>query len=268
MLNLATTQAFVFDMDGVLYRGLEVIPGAREFLADLTAHAIPYRLLTNNASLTQAQFAAKLATMGIDVPAANIMTSSVATAEYLSQVAPPGAQILPIGLDGVRAALQDRGFVLVNDRPADYVVVGIDWTATYDTLKRASLAIRDGARFIGTNGDKTFPSPEGIIPGNGSLLAFLEAATDVKPTIIGKPEIGIFTQTVHSMGTHPTATAMVGDRLDTDIEGAARAGLRSIFLLSGVHNRDDLAKSGLTADLVFDDIAALRAAWRAAWGLD
>ncbi len=267
MLNLATIQAFVFDMDGVLYRGLEVIPGAREFLADLAAHTIPYRLLTNNASLTQAQFAAKLAAMGIEVPAANIMTSSVATAEYLSQVAPPGAQILPIGLDGVRAALQDKGFVLVDERPADFVVVGIDWTATYEKLKRASLAIRDGARFVGTNGDKTFPSSEGILPGNGSLLAFLEAATSVKPTIIGKPEIGIFTQTVHSMGTPSAATAMVGDRLDTDIEGAARAGLRAIFLLSGVHDRDDLIASGLTPDLIFDDIAALRVAWRAACGL-
>lgn len=99
------------------------------------------------------------------------------------------------------------------------------------------------------------------------MLAFLEAATDVKPTIIGKPEIGIFTQTVHSMRVPAAATAMVGDRLDTDIEGAARAGLPAIFLLSGVHSRDDLAASGLTPDLIFDDIAALRVAWRAACGL-
>lgn len=264
MLSLADLQAFVFDMDGVLYRGHEVIPGAREFLADLTTEGLPFRLLTNNASLTQTQFAAKLAEMSIEVDPANIMTSSVATADYLAEIAPAGARVLPIGLDGVRQALLDQGFTLVEERPADFVVVGIDWSVTYERLKQASLAIRDGARFIGTNGDKTFPAPEGIVPGNGSLLAFIEAASGVTPIVIGKPEVGIFTQTVHSMGTPAALTAMVGDRLDTDIEGASRASMRAIFLLSGVHTRADLAASGLHADFIFDDIGALRAAWRAA----
>ena len=189
------------------------------------------------------------------------MTSALATADYLAEVSPQGGRVYAIGGEGVRDALRRRGFELVPDAPADYVVVGIDWNVNYEAFRRANAAIRGGARFVGTNGDKTFPRPDGIVPGNGALLAFLETASGVKPTVIGKPEVGIFTQTAHSMGAPAEATVMVGDRLDTDIEGAARAGMRSIFLLSGVHTRDDLAWAPAQPDAVYDDIAALRAAW-------
>ncbi len=265
-LNLAQLRAFVFDMDGVLYRGNEAIPGAADFLRDLNEAGLPFRLLTNNSSATQAQYVAKLAGMGITVTAQDIMTSAVATAEYLARVAPQGGRVYVIGGDGVRDALQQHGFSLVAEPPADFVVVGIDWNVTYAQLKRAAMAVRGGAKFVGTNGDKTFPTPEGIVPGNGALLAFIQTATDVKPITIGKPEIGIFTETVRTMGTPVDQTVMVGDRLDTDIEGAARAGLRSVFLLSGVHTRADLSWAPAQPDLVCEDIAALRAAWRAARG--
>jgi 4-nitrophenyl phosphatase len=257
-------QGYIFDMDGVLYRGNEAIPGAREFLADLTAAGLPFRLLTNNSSATPEQYSAKLAELGIPVAAQYIMTSSLATADYMANLGPRGARVYAIGGEGVRDALRRQGFELVSAPPIDYVVVGIDWNVNYAALRTAALAIRAGARFIGTNGDTTFPHPDGIIPGNGALLAFLEAATGVKPTTIGKPEVGIFTQTLREMGTPVEATAMIGDRLDTDIEGAQRAGLPSIFLLSGVNTREDLALTDLTPALIYDDIAALRAAWRAA----
>ncbi|MCW5851811.1 MAG: HAD-IIA family hydrolase [Anaerolineae bacterium] len=260
-MNLAAIQAFIFDMDGVLYRGDVAILGARDFLADLMAAYVPFRLLTNNSGATPEQYASRLAVMGISVAPEHIMTSALATADYLAEVSPHGGRVYAIGGEGVRDALRRRGFELVPDAPADYVVVGIDWNVNYDAFRRANAAIRGGARFIGTNGDKTFPHPDGIVPGNGALLAFLETATGVKPTVIGKPEVGIFTQTAHSMGVSADLTAMVGDRLDTDIEGAARAGMRSIFLLSGVHTRDDLVWAPAQPDIVYDDIAALRAAW-------
>ena len=263
-MNLAAIQAFIFDMDGVLYRGDVAIPGAREFLADLMAGHIPFRLLTNNSSATPEEYAARLAVMGISVAPENIMTSALATADYLAETSPGGGRVYAIGGEGVRDALRQRGFELVPDAPADFVVVGIDWNVNYDLFRRANTAIRGGARFVGTNGDKTFPHPNGIVPGNGALLAFLETATGVKPTVIGKPSVAIFTQTAHSRGVPAEATAMVGDRLGTDIEGAARAGMRSVFLLSGVHTRADLAWAPAPPDVVFDDIAALRAAWQGA----
>lgn len=263
-MNLAAIQAFIFDMDGVLYRGDVAIPGAREFLADLMAGHVPFRLLTNNSSATPEEYAARLAVMGISVAPENIMTSALATADYLAETSPGGGRVYAIGGEGVRDALRQRGFELVPDAPADFVVVGIDWNVNYEAFRRANAAIRGGARFVGTNGDKTFPHPNGIVPGNGALLAFLESATGVKPTVIGKPSVAIFTQTAHSMGVPAEATAMVGDRLDTDIEGAARAGMRSVFLLSGVHTRADLAWAPAPPDVVFDDIAALRAAWQGA----
>lgn len=263
-LDLAEARGFIFDMDGVLYRGNEVIPGAAEFLAALDAAGIPFRLLTNNASATQAQYAAKLAEMGIVARPEQVMTSSLATADYLAQNAPPGARVYAIGMEGVRQALQSRGFTLVDRRPADYVVVGIDWNVTYMQLREGALAIRAGAGFIGTNGDKTFPHPDGIVPGNGALLAFLEAGTGVKPTVIGKPNPAIFIQTQRDMGSPAEHTVMVGDRLDTDIEGAALAGLPSVMVLSGVHTQADVEQFPIKPNLVFEDIGVLYAAWRAA----
>lgn len=262
MLDLSTIQAYIFDMDGVLYRGHEAIAGAAEFLYDLSASQTPFRLLTNNSSQTPEQYADKLAGMGITVQPEHIMTSALATAEYLARVAPQGGRVYAIGGEGVRDAVRRHGFTLVSEAPADFVVVGIDWSVNYDAFRRAAAAIRGGARFIGTNGDKTFPHPDGIIPGNGALLAFIQTATDVKPTVIGKPEVGIFIETSHSMGVAPDRTVMVGDRLDTDIEGAARAGMRSVFLLSGVHTQADLAWAPAQPDLIFDDIAVLRQAWQ------
>ena len=264
--NLAEARGFVLDMDGVLYHGNVAIPCAREFLEDLTAAGIPWRLLTNNASATPEQYVEKLASMDIRAEPEQIMTSSLATAAYVKHLAPNGARVYIIGGDGIQEAIRDQGFEVVACPPADFVVVGIDWSVTYDKLKWAALCIRGGAQFIGTNGDKTFPHSDGIIPGNGAQLAFLQAATDVTPTIIGKPQPEIFKSTVWQMGTPVEQTAMVGDRLDTDILGASTAGMPTIMVLSGVHTQADVATAVAQPTLIMDDIAALDKAWRAARG--
>ena len=262
--DLAQAQGFVLDMDGVLYHGNVAILGASEFLGDLTAANIPWRLLTNNAWDTPEQYVAKLAGMDIQAAPEQIMTSSLATAAYIKHLAPDGARVYVVGGEGIQQAIRKAGFEIVTRPPADFVVVGIDWNVTYDKLKWAALSIRGGAQFIGTNGDKTLPHSDGIVPGNGSQLAFLQAATDVAPTIIGKPQPEVFRSTVREMGTPIEQTAMVGDRLDTDILGASAAGMPTIMVLTGVNTRADAEAAPARPTLIMDDIAALDRAWRAA----
>jgi 4-nitrophenyl phosphatase len=253
----------IIDMDGVLYRGDEPIPGTRAFVDFLRAQEIGFVMATNNATRTPQQFVAKLAGMGVTVHAEEILTSSLATAGYLASVATPGTRVFVVGQDGLRAALRDAGFDLVEDE-AEYVVVGMDFAVCYERLAQATLLIRAGARFVGTNPDRTFPSERGIMPGAGSLLAFMEAATDVTPTVIGKPETAMIDQALARMGARADTTAMLGDRLETDILAGRRAGLLTLLVLSGVTDRALLAKSEIQPDLVFRDVAHLHTIWEEA----
>ncbi len=255
-----TIKAFIIDMDGVLYRGENRLPGARSFLQTLQREDTPYVLLTNNSTLTVAQYVEKLRRMGIEVPADGIMTSAVATALYLAGIAEAGTPVYMIGMEGLAEALTQQGFVLTAEAP-EYVVVGLDTGVTYHKLSTATRAIRAGAGFIGTNPDRTLPTERGLEPGTGALLAAIEAATDVQPRIIGKPEPGVFNTALKRLGTKPEETAMLGDRLETDIAGGAAAGLRTILVLTGAATRDDLANAHVQPDLVFDDLEQLQAYW-------
>ena len=258
--QLHTIRAFVIDMDGVLYRGQTHLPGARRFLQLLQREQVPYVLLTNNSSLTVTQYVDKLDRMGIDVPPARVMTSAVATAQYLAGQAEPGTPVYMIGMEGLEQALQAEGFVLTDESP-QYVVVGFDTNVTYRQLSAAALAVRAGAVFIGTNPDLTLPTERGLEPGAGSILAAIEAATGVAPKIIGKPEPGAFEAALAKLGTRPDETAMLGDRLETDIVGGAKAGLRTILVLTGATARDDLAGAEIEPDMVFDNLEQVVAAW-------
>ncbi|MGC9336001.1 MAG: HAD-IIA family hydrolase, partial [Anaerolineae bacterium] len=211
---LRSIRSVVIDMDGVLYRGTEAIPGTREYLDFLREREVAFMLATNNATRTPQQFADKLAGMGVEVGPHEILTSSQATASYLAGIAAPATRVFVVGQDGLRSALRDEGFVLV-EGDGEYVVAGMDFEVCYEDLARASLQIRAGAKFIGTNPDKTFPSERGIVPGAGSLLAFLEAASGAKPTVIGKPETAMMEQAMARMDARPESTAALGDRLET-----------------------------------------------------
>jgi 4-nitrophenyl phosphatase len=258
-----TLRHLIVDMDGVLYRGYEPIPGTRDFVDFLREREIGFVLATNNSTRTPQQCVAKLAGMGVTVHADEVLTSSLATASYLASVATPGTRVFVVGQDGLRTALRDAGFDLVEDE-AEYVIVGMDFTICYERLAQATLLIRAGAHFVGTNPDRTFPSERGIVPGAGSLLAFLEAATDVPPVTIGKPGTAMIDQALARMGARPNTTAMLGDRLETDILAGRRAGLLTLLVLSGVTDRALLAKSEIQPDLVFRDVAHLHAMWEEA----
>ena len=257
---LQSLRNLVIDMDGVLYRGNQLIAGTRELIGFLRGRKIGFVLATNNATRTPQQFVDKLAGMGVQVYTEEVLTSSLATASYLGRLAPPGAEVFVVGMDGLRSALEGAGFRLVEDG-AQFVVAGMDFGICYDRLAQASLQIRAGARFIGTNPDLTFPSERGILPGAGSLLAFLEAASGVEPTVIGKPGTAMMEQALDRMGAEPATTAILGDRLETDILAGQRAGLRTILVLSGVTDQATLSRSDIQPDLAFDDVAHLHAAW-------
>mgnify|MGYP005850919025 CR=1 FL=1 len=261
MKSLKDIQYWLIDMDGVLYHGNKRTAGSAEFIAELQQEAVPFLLVTNNSTLTPEEYAEKVGLMGIVVQPKDILTSGIATAEHLAKIAPNGARVHMIGENGLRMALLSKGFQLV-ERGGDFVVVGMNRQLTFDTLKWAALAIRAGAPFIGTNPDLTLPVEEGQIPGNGAILVALEAATDVKPFIIGKPEPALLQIAMERLGASRESTAILGDRVETDILGGKRAGLTTVMVLSGVSSRSDLEASGITPDFVFEDVSALLAAWK------
>ena len=259
--KLKPIQSLIIDMDGVLYRGDRAMPGAKEFIRLLRQQGVPFVLLTNNSTRTTWQYVTKLQRMGIEVEESVILTSGQAAAMYLEKVAPPGASVYLIGEDGLRLEVARRGFTIVEEDVA-FVVVGMDTRLTYEKLKKATLAIRRGARFIGTNPDKTFPLPEGIVPGAGAILAALKASTGVKPFVVGKPQRAIFELALEKMDAAPDKAAVIGDRLDTDIAGGVDAGLTTILLLSGIARSQDVERSSVKPDLVFADMQELYEAWR------
>jgi len=262
-IHLAHIRNLLIDMDGVLYRGQTALPGAAELIAFLKERGLGYLLVTNNATMSQAQFSDKLRKMGIEVPPEAIMTSSLATASYLATIAPPGTKVNVVGEEALVKELEKRGFVIAG-RDAQYVVCGLDRTLTYEKLATATIAIRRGATFIGTNADKTYPLEKDLIPGAGSILASLIAATDVQPMVIGKPEPAMFQQALALLGAKAEETAMLGDRPETDILGGHRAGLATILVLTGVSTREAVERCEVQPDLIVEDLPALIQLWRAA----
>lgn len=260
-VELRRVRAVLFDMDGVLYRGAVALPGVNELLEFLARHGVAYACITNNTSRTPVQFSDKLAGLGIAIPAERVVTSATATSIWLREREPRGTTIYPIGMDGLRQALFDDGyFVEQADRP-QYVVVGGDFEITYTKLAAACLAIRAGAAFVGTNPDTTFPSEQGLIPGAGALIAALEAATEQKAMIIGKPERAMFDAALRLLGVPAAEALVVGDRLDTDILGAQRAGVPSLLVLTGVSSATEAASGPIRPDAVATGLPELRTAW-------
>jgi len=260
-VRLLDVRNLLIDLDGVLYRGQTGLPGGPELIAFLRERDMPFLLVTNNSTLTPAQFVARLSKLGIDVPEDLIMTSGVATSAYLATLAPPGTRVNVVGEAALIDELKKHGFVMAG-RDAQYVVCGWDKGINFEKLKTACLAIRDGAIFIGTNADKTYPLEKDLIPGAGSILASLIAATDVDPIVVGKPEPIIIEQSLRMLGARAEETAILGDRLDTDILGGHRAGILTIMLLTGISGAAEAAAYQAPPDLIFDDLPALLEAWR------
>ena len=252
----------ITDMDGVLWRGSQPMPGLPEFFQYLRDRSVRFICATNNSSATPEKIVERLKAFGTTVTPDEIVTSSVATASYLQSILPRGSKVYVIGMEGVRTALSQAGFAIAED-DAVAVIVGIDWNVTYNQLKRATQLIRAGAKFIGTNSDATFPAPEGIVPGAGALLAAVETATGIKPIVIGKPEPILYEMALNQLGATVADTIALGDRLETDILSAINLNMKSILVLSGVTTPDQLAASEYQPDWVFKDISELREHWLA-----
>jgi 4-nitrophenyl phosphatase len=269
MQSFSNIRALIIDMDGVLWHGTQAIPGMKDFFQTLHELQIRFILATNNASLTPEQYVTKLDKMGITISEDQILTSGTATALYLSElVTPSETNVFVIGVDGATQPLIEKGFTLtglyeVKNSPdkstqgADIVVCGKDETLTWHKLATATLNIREGAKFIGTNADTTLPTEHGVTHGNGAILAALTAATGVIPTIIGKPEPIMYQQALNLLGVNPDETVAIGDRLETDILGAVRTGIRSIMVLTGISTEDDLKNSDYQPTWVLPDIKAV-----------
>ena len=264
----------IFDLDGVVYRGDEVIPGAAELVAWLHRRGVAVRFATNNSMVAREGYVTRLGEIGIRTTADEIVTSSSATVEHLHRHAPEIRRVMAIGAEGLRAELDAAGFetVMAGDVSApvpggaleasyDALIVGLDPAFDYARLAAGMSAVAAGARLIATNADARYPTPAGFLPGAGSIVASLAAATGVTPEVIGKPEPAMFRAIIEASGIPADETVVVGDNPASDIVGARRAGCASILVLTGV--ADATGAAALVDDAaphaVADDPAGVRA---------
>lgn len=260
--HLRSVRGVLFDMDGVIYVGETPLAGVQDALDYLTETGRQWLLVTNNASKTSEQFVEKLAKMNIRVRPDQVLGSAEATACWLAeQVKHHGWQdgpVIVMGQAGLKTALTKAGFELTTDPDkAVYAVAGINFELTYEDLANVTLAIRRGARFIGTNGDVTYPSERGPLPGAGSMLALLATASGEQPLVIGKPNPGMYEQAMARLGLSPAETLMVGDRYDTDISGAIALGLQTAGILTGISTRAEFENAITPPSVIVNDLPHL-----------
>lgn len=257
-LNCAS--GWIFDMDGVLYRGRETLPGVQPLFDELDRRGIPFMLATNNSMATPAMYVERLAAMGITAAERTILTSAMATRQYLLDHLGSSAKLHALGMPALAEQLTALGdFAIVDPdlETPDAVVVGLDRDVTYDKLRRAHTGIQAGALFVATNADVTLPTEQGLVPGCGALIAALAASTGRTPVLIGKPEVHLLDAAVAAMGVPAEQCVMVGDRLDTDIAAGHASGMLTVMVLTGVSRREEIASVAIKPDLVFTDLPAV-----------
>ncbi len=233
-----------------------MISGAADLIGQWVDTSCRFLVLTNNSIFTQRDLAARLSASGLVVPEDNIWTSALATAHFLADQQ-PGARLYVIGEAGLTTALHDAGFILTETDP-DYVVLGETRTYSFEGITKAIRFVEKGARFIATNPDTTGPSLEGPLPATGSVAALISAATGRQPYIVGKPNPMMFRTAMNRIEAHSETTAMVGDRMDTDIVAGIEAGLFTVLVLSGITRREDIDKWPYRPSLVVESVAELR----------
>lgn len=254
-MRSSSYDVLLFDLDGVLYRGEEIVPHAAEVLAALRDQHRALVFLTNNSSRTPEQVADKLRALGIEALPGEVMTSALATADLLAGRG--GGTAFVIGQEGIRRALSDAGIRLLDGEPeaVDQVVVGVDVEVTYRELATASVLVERGARLIATNPDGSFPVPGALWPGAGALLAVITTTTGAEAEIVGKPFAPLFRSALQRAGgTHPL---VIGDRLDTDIAGANALGWDSLLVLTGVATREAVDRAPFRPTFVAEDLRVL-----------
>ena len=249
------TYGFLLDMDGVIYRGSELIPGALEFIHSLQEREIPFMFLTNNSQRTRLDIAMKLQRLGFNVEERHVYTCAIATAEFLASQKENGTAFV-IGEGGLLNALHEKGWA-VTDHDPDYVVVGEGRTFTFEVIEQAVNLILGGARLVATNLDPNCPTARGARPGCGAIAAMLECATGVKAFSVGKPSPIMMRAARKALGLDAAHTIMIGDTMETDILGGVNMGYRTILVLSGNTRRQDLARYAFHPDLVVENLGDL-----------
>ncbi len=248
-------ESWLTDMDGVLVHEGHPVPGAPEFIGRLRASGKPFLILTNNSIYTARDLQARLARIGIEVPETAIWTSALATAQFLDDQRPGGTAYV-IGEAGLTTALHNAGYILTNFEP-EYVVLGETRTYSFEAITTAVRLIDNGARFICTNPDPTGPSAEGALPAAGSVAAMISKATGVEPYFVGKPNPMMMRSALNTIGAHSETTAMIGDRMDTDVLCGLEAGLETILVLTGISSRADIDRYPYRPSRVVDSVADL-----------
>ncbi len=263
-------RALLLDMDGVLWRGGQPLGDLPALFEQIAALDLQVVFITNNATRSVAQYVERLHRLGVAVQPEQVLNSALAAAHALREAFPEGARVHVLGEGGLHDTLAEAGFRIANKeiegeengngktptRP-DAVVVALDRECTYDKLRQATLHIRNGALFIGTNPDRTYPTPEGLVPGAGSIIAALEAATDQPARIVGKPQPLLFQMALERLGIAPEEALVVGDRLETDIVGGQAAGCRTALVLSGVTTQEQAMAWEPVPDLIAPDLTAV-----------
>lgn len=244
---------FLIDMDGVIYRGSELINGAAYFVGQLRERNVPFRFLTNNSQRTGRDVATKLSRMGIDVDEEHVFTCAKATARFLAEQKPGGTAFV-IGEGGLLTALHEHGYAVVDHSP-DYVVVGEGRTFNLELVESAVRMIVGGAKLIATNLDPNCPTANGLRPGCGAMVAMLEAATGTKAFSVGKPSPIMMRAARKELDLATAETVMIGDTMETDILGGVQLGYRTVLVLSGGTQRGDLSRFGYRPDIVVDSLA-------------
>jgi NagD protein len=248
-------KSWLMDMDGVLVHEEHAIPGANDFLNRLRETGTPFLVLTNNSIYTRRDLAARLRASGLEVPEEAIWTSALATAAVLQDQRPNGTAFV-IGETGLTTALHESGYTLT-ERDPDYVVLGETRTYSFERITQAIRLIVNGARFIATNPDPTGPAPQGPLPATGSVAALVSHATGVDPYFVGKPNPLMMRSALNTLDAHSETTAMVGDRMDTDIVSGLEAGLEGILVLTGVTTREQAERYPFRASRIVDSVANL-----------
>ena len=246
---------FLIDMDGVIYRGNELIPGADRFVRQLRDRDVPFCFLTNNSQRTRRDVVARLARMGIEVEERHVFTCAMATARFLAQQKPGGTAYV-IGEGGLLTALHSNGYAIVDQDP-DYVVVGEGRTFTFEMMETALRMIVNGAKLIATNLDPNCPTANGLRPGCGAIVAMLESATGIKAFSVGKPSPVMMRAARKELGLRTEETCIVGDTMETDILGGVQLGFHTILVLSGGTRSEDLARFAYRPERVVESIADL-----------
>ena len=248
-------RSWLTDMDGVLVHEEQAIPGAAEFLARLRERGTPFLVLTNNSIYTRRDLAARLHASGLEVPEESIWTSALATARFLHNQR-PGGTAFTIGEAGLTTALHEVGYTLT-ERSPDYVVLGETRTYSFERITQAIRLVAAGARFIATNPDTTGPTPQGPLPATGAVAALISTATGVAPYYVGKPNPLMMRSALNAIDAHSETTAMVGDRMDTDVVSGLEAGLETILVLTGSTARDEIDRFPYRPSRVVESVADL-----------